>query len=376
MAPAPRAAPPGFTDHTFTSTSGTTLSVRIWPADPPVSGPAPFVSLTHGGGLLAGQHYIPPPWPFPGFRAHGYHVVSHSYRLAPQARLDEQLADCLEALAWSRANLPAVLGEGKVDVDRYVLYGDSAGGLLVMLMGLHLKSAPPRAIVNVYGVVDFPGIMAAEQQAPEREAQPWTGEFSEAELERFLHDRDPANVLTASTAWREMEEFDDTEFSRLLGTEFRYTKRVRLQAELHIWRSMHPRGAALLTTAVMHPEKFEDEEKLREFSLTLSPLQVLRKRQAEGNDGGYPPTAFLHGTGDTAVPVQQSYDMAKTLREMGVPVVERYEEGEEHVFDHKYTVRSPWCCVFTSLNRPLTRKALERERRGVGNLDPADPGLC
>ena len=111
----------------------------------------------------------------------------------------------------------------------------------------------------------------------------------------------------------------------------------------------------MLTTAVMHPEKFEDEEKLREFSLGLSPLQVLRRRQAEGDDTGYPPTAFLHGTGDTAVPVQQSYDMARMLREMGVPVVEQYEEGEEHVFDHKYTVRSPWVCVVSWLNGTLMR---------------------
>ena len=352
MSPTPRSAPPNFTDHTFPSTSGVPLSVRVWPATAPlISTPAPFILLTHGGGLLAGQHYIPPPWPFPGFRARGYHLVSHSYRLGPQARLDEQLADCLEAVAWCRGNLEGILGEGKVDVDRYVLYGDSAGGLLVALMGLELKSPPPRAVVNVYGVVDFPGLLAEEERAPEKEAVPWTGEFGEDELEAFLCDRDPANVLTASTAWREMEEFDEDEFSRLLGTEFRYTKRVRLQAELHIWRSMHPRGAALLTTAVMHPEKFEDEEKLREFSLGLSPLQVLRRRQAEGDDTGYPPTAFLHGTGDTAVPVQQSYDMARTLREMGVPVVEQYEEGEEHVFDHKYTVRSPWVCLFPWVNQ-------------------------
>lgn len=39
----PPAAPPGFTDHTFRSSSGTELAVRVWPADPPVSGPAPFV---------------------------------------------------------------------------------------------------------------------------------------------------------------------------------------------------------------------------------------------------------------------------------------------------------------------------------------------
>lgn len=39
----PPAAPAGFTDHTFKSSSGVELAVRVWPADPPVSEPAPFV---------------------------------------------------------------------------------------------------------------------------------------------------------------------------------------------------------------------------------------------------------------------------------------------------------------------------------------------
>lgn len=351
----PRPAPPGFTDHKFMSSSGTELDVRVWPADPPVTSPAPFVVLTHGGGLLGGHHFTPPPWTFAGFRQQlGYHLVSHSYRLAPQARLDEQLADCLDAIAWTRTNLPSILGADKVDTTRYVLYGDSAGGLLVTLMGLHLANPPPRAIVDVYGVVDFQSIMALDQQTRDGERQPWQGEFTEAELEAFLGDRDPANVLTASTAWRERDEVSDAEISRRWGTTFQYTKRICLQSELHIWRSMQPKGVSLLIKAAMHPEKFEDEIKLQEFINSVSPLQVLRQRQADGQTE-YPPTAILHGTGDTAVPVQQSYYMAKILKEMGVPVIERYEEGEEHVFDNKYTVRfiPPFACSKCPLTRIL-----------------------
>jgi acetyl esterase/lipase len=348
----PRAAPPGFSDHTFKSSSGTELSVRVWPANPPVTSPAPFVSLTHGGGLIGGHHFTPPPWVFPGFRARGYHLVSHSYRLAPQARLDEQLADSLESLAWCRTNLPSILGADKVDVDRYALYGDSAGGLLVTLMGLHLTKPPPRAIVNVYGVVDFPAMVALEQQQQTGDLappQPWTGEFTEAELQAALGDRDPANILTVSTSWREMEECSEVELSRRWATDFQYTKRARLQAELHVWRSMHPQGVSLLGTAAIHPEKFADETALQAFMHSVSPLPVLRQRLAEGRTE-YPPTAILHGTGDSAVPVQQSYDMAETLRAMGVPLIERYEEGEEHVFDVKYTVRTTDLLFFCSRN--------------------------
>ncbi len=342
MTDGPRSAPPGFADHFFTSSSGIELSVRVWPADPPVSSAAPFVHVSHGGGFLGAHHFTPPPWIFPGFRARGYHVVSHSYRLAPQARLDDQVDDCLEALAWSRANLPSILGVEKVDVDRYVLYGDSAGGLLVTLMGLRAANPPPRAIINVYGIVDILGMEEAfrkQQQSSVQKQQPWawTGEFPEEELQAFLANRDPANILTASTAWREMEEVDEAELSRRWGTDFKWTERIRKQAELHVWRSIHPKASSLFLTGVIHPEKFRDETELRAFIDSVSSLRVLKRRQVEGKLE-YPPTALLHGTGDTAVPVQQSYDMAKTLREMGVPVIERYEEGEEHVFDAKYTV--------------------------------------
>ena len=52
----------------------------------------------------------------------------------------------------------------------------------------------------------------------------------------------------------------------------------------------------------------------------------------------YPPTFFLHGTGDVTVPVEQSYRMAKRLRGMGVPVGEAYCEGGPHSFEQQIEV--------------------------------------
>lgn len=286
----------------------------------------------------------------PGFRRRGYHLVSHSYRLAPQARLDDQLADCLEAVAWCRANLTSILGADKVDVDRYVLCGESAGGNLVTLMGLHLPSPAPRAIVDVYGVVDFvsmPAFAASEQQRPSRATQgPWTGMFSGDELDRLLRDRDPANVLTAALSWNEFELLTDAQLSRHWATEFRYTERVLKQAELHMMHSLR-RSADGLRVGIMHGEKFASEEELMAFVRSMSPFRVLQQRVEQGRRGGgapgrvaYPPTAFLHGTGDEDVPVQQSHALAGLLKEAGVPVLECYEEGGLHVFDRKYTVRN------------------------------------
>jgi acetyl esterase/lipase len=47
----------------------------------------------------------------------------------------------------------------------------------------------------------------------------------------------------------------------------------------------------------------------------------------------WPPTFLVHGSADTAVPVQESQTMAGLLREVGVDVELRVLHGLEHAFD-------------------------------------------
>ncbi|KAH8694428.1 Alpha/Beta hydrolase protein [Ilyonectria robusta] len=328
-----RPLPPGFTDHTFQSKSGVELSVRVWPADPAPTKPAPFVVWTHGGAYMGGHHFLPLSWLGPGFIQRGYHLVSHNYRLGPQARLDDELDDCLEAVAWCRSNLPDVLGSGLVDVDRYVVCGDSSGGTLTGLMGHHLNP-PPKAVIDVYGIVDFlaPDTKKKLFGVPksDKDLSPWEGEFSAEELDAFLSDREPANLITDALDWDEQDLMPDDDLSAYLKTEFRYTKRIRLQAAMQLWRAMQRPPRSLLR-AVFHEDDFTDDDALNKFIESMSPLRLLEAKTL------YPPTAFLHGTGDFNVEVEQSYMFAKKLKEMGVPVVECYEPGETHGFDDKYT---------------------------------------
>ncbi|KAH7122197.1 Alpha/Beta hydrolase protein [Dactylonectria estremocensis] len=330
-----RPLPPGFTDHSFNSKSGAELGVRVWPADPPPRSPAPFVVWTHGGAFMGGHHFLPLSWLGPGFVQRGYHLVSHNYRLGPQARLGDELEDCLEAVAWCRSNLPDILGSDLINVDRYVVCGESAGGTLVSLMGHHLNP-PPKVVIDAYGVVDF--LSAATRQKvftdpdpnPSKEVPPWEGEFSAAELDAFLDNRDPANLITNALFWDEQDLVSDEVLSTHLKTEFRYTKRIRLQAELQLWRAKCRPHRGFLR-AVFHQENFADDDAMEKFVGTLSVAHLLEGKTS------YPPTAILHGTADSAVEIEQSYTFAKKLKEMGVPVVESYEPGGEHVFDEKYT---------------------------------------
>ncbi|KAK5655684.1 hypothetical protein OQA88_5617 [Cercophora sp. LCS_1] len=323
----PPSVPVHTSDHTFVSASGTTLSIRIWAAS--VTSPAPFILHTHGGGFLAAHHFTPPWWLHSGFQSHGYHIISHSYRLAPQVSLDQQLADCLEAVAWCRFTLPSILGGDKVDIDRYVLCGDSAGGLFATLMPFHLPSPPPKAVIDIYGLVDFLGMLDLDRNVAPAE---WKGEWSATELEKFLEDRDPKNVMTEAHAWDEMDQYTEADLSEFWSVKWEFTERVRKQAELHVWLSTHPKGKELMLNAIFHPERFDDKEGLEKRVNEMSPLLLLR----EGGKS-FPPTALLHGTGDEAVPVKQSRDFAVELKKIGVPVVECYEEGMPHVWDRKYT---------------------------------------
>ena len=79
-------------------------------------------------------------------------------------------------------------------------------------------------------------------------------------------------------------------------------------------------------------ETFDSEEAYMENVKSFSSFFLLDGKKT------YPPTFFLHGTKDTAVPVTQSYRMAEKLKGMGVPTGEAYCEGGEHSFEQKIEV--------------------------------------
>ena len=250
-------------------------------------------------------------------------MISPAYRLGPQVTIDDQVQDSIESIKWCREHLPGILGRDKVDVDRYVICGESAGGVLVTLMGIHL-SPPPRAIIDVYGVVDFLDPYMNRQR---RQDLPfWHGEFTVEEIKELLADRDRANCLTDSLSWNEDEKCSEEKISELWATDFKYNRRIRLQKALHQYCSIRGNPNS------HQGERFKTPEERPHWLKSVSALHLLDATST------YPPTAFLHGTADEAVPLEQSKKMAEKLREMGVLTVECYAPGGPHVFDNVYTV--------------------------------------
>lgn len=84
----------------------------------------------------------------------------------------------------------------------------------------------------------------------------------------------------------------------------------------------------MLTTNNLAPLFFQaligNPEEERQKFLDASPLTFINKQSV--------PTAFFHGTADTVVPVQQSYDLESALEENGVPFLSRYFPGQGHGF--------------------------------------------
>jgi acetyl esterase len=127
--------------------------VRVRWYRPEVAGTTPMVLFVHGGAWVSGTIDAYNPVCDSLVEATGFLVASVGYRLAPEDRFPAQLDDVAAALAFVRAEGPALGG----DPDRLALMGDSAGGNLAVVTALEANRAAPgtvAALVVLYPVLD------------------------------------------------------------------------------------------------------------------------------------------------------------------------------------------------------------------------------
>lgn len=124
---------------------------------PPNEGPEPYpvVIIVHGGGF---SHMDKRDWHmYPGFFAlqEGFALISVNYRLAPETKHSGQVDDLTAAILHIKAHA----AEWKLDSERLFLYGTSAGGNLVSIVGLkaYNQNAPyaVRAIAALCPLLSF-----------------------------------------------------------------------------------------------------------------------------------------------------------------------------------------------------------------------------
>lgn len=124
--------------------------------------PLPVLIWVHGGGWRAGSKDGCPPLR-QGFLGKGYALASLGYRLSSDAIFPAQIEDVKAAIRWLRAHA----AKYHLDPKRFAVWGSSAGGHLVALLGTsgevkefdrgaHLEqSSRVQAVIDYYGPADF-----------------------------------------------------------------------------------------------------------------------------------------------------------------------------------------------------------------------------
>lgn len=206
----------------------------------------------------------------------------------------------------------------------------------------------------------------------------------DTELARICGERDPSKAeVICPWDWELPPNMSNEDLRVFWGTpDFTPGEKDLLRMDLMKYTGkVANKFDILLRKEELSPEQFDQKRK------EWSPYWVVDERKT------YPPTFFLHGTADSAVPVEQSYRFAEKLKRLDVPTGEAYCPNGEHCFENKIEVsagrvgsgrvgssRQPAYGI-SVLVRSLTIAAtggrgVERVHRPVyGVCGPARPGV-
>jgi acetyl esterase/lipase len=233
-------------------------------------GPRPVLVWIHGGALMFGSRKLSPTDPLKlAMLADGGVVVSIDYRLAPETKLPEIIADMEDAFLWVRGQGPALFA---ADPRRIVAAGGSAGGYLAQAAGF-LVNPRPLAVVSFWGYGDLVGSWISQPSKAPRHQRIL---LPDEEADRGVSGppvSDPAQRPVAGAG------------------EAYYLECRRSGAWPKAISGWDPRTQA---------DRF-------------SPFMPLKNITAD-----YPPTLLIHGLKDTDVPCGLSVMMAAELQRHGV----------------------------------------------------------
>ncbi len=163
LAAALSGAPVEQTNVEFAHPGGKPLFLDLHVPDGP--GPFPAAILVHGGGFDGGSRSTNVKPLFSVLADAGYAWFSIDYRLAPEFRFPEAIADLSSAIEWVKSNAATY----HVDKGRIAIIGESAGGFLVNYEGTHETPATRvAAVVDFYGPVDYGKLAELRRDHPER----------------------------------------------------------------------------------------------------------------------------------------------------------------------------------------------------------------
>jgi len=259
------AAEPTTTTHVYKTVGQLGIKADVIASE--ASAPRPVVVWIHGGALINGHRASVPKWMKDEFLPRGYAIVSLDYRLAPENKLPDIVADVEDAFAWIRQQGPKRFA---ADPKRIAVAGGSAGGYLTLVTGFRVEPRP-RALVSLWGYGDL--------------GAPWTYEASQ-------HARHASGTITADAiaALPQGPAVADSRERKGDGGGF----------------YQHSRRSGTWAAAVSGWNPTADADK-------FTPFMPERNVTAQ-----YPPTFIIHGDADTDVPYDSSAGMDAALAKAGV----------------------------------------------------------
>jgi acetyl esterase/lipase len=258
-----RAADPTFWKQTYTFKTVGDLKIEADVYRTHDATVRPVVVWIHGGALIMGNRKGVPQNLLDLCRDEGYALVSIDYRLAPEVKLPEIIADVEDAFRWLRG---AGAKECHLDPDRLIVSGGSAGGYLTLMTGVVVKPRPT-ALVAYWGYGDVDG--------------DWYTKPSEFYRKQPLVTKEDAHAGVGGKIVTGCED----------GIDFKARGRYYL----------YLRQNGLWTKEVTGFDPATERAKLDRYCPVRNVSRV------------FPPTLLVHGTEDTDVPYQLSADMAKEL---------------------------------------------------------------
>lgn len=138
--------------HIYKTVGDCRIHADVYQA-PDAGSPNPAIIFLHGGCLIYGSRKSINRWQLEIYLNAGYTVISADYRLAPETKLPEIIADLEDLFRWIHDSGRERLG---VDPERIAVVGHSAGGYLALIAGCTVIPRP-RAVVSFYGYGDIVG---------------------------------------------------------------------------------------------------------------------------------------------------------------------------------------------------------------------------
>ncbi|MBM3992958.1 MAG: alpha/beta hydrolase [Planctomycetes bacterium] len=243
----------------------------------------PVIVWIHGGALIVGQRTGGPNIEQrKRYLNAGYVIVSIDYRLAPETKLKGIIEDVQDAFKWVRTKGPELF---KIDPKKVAVIGHSAGGYLTLMTGFAVEPRP-QALIPFYGYGDIDGDWYAKPDPFYRKTRPLV---SKEDAYKAIGTKE---IAEGSVPGR--------------GNFYMYCRQNGLWPQLVTGHD-----------PAKEPRAFD----------RFCPVRNVTK--------AYPPTMLLHGDNDTDVPYQQSVDMARELRRVGVEHELITIKGGGHGFDGK-----------------------------------------